>query len=63
MNVARASIAFRVLHKKATMVPMKAFHASAVTSNQQLVKKDDVGQLLGQAHNNVEYVVSKVDDL
>ena len=27
------------------------------------MKKDDVGELLGKTHNNVEYVVSKVDDL
>lgn len=29
----------------------------------QIVKKDDVGDLLGQTHTNVEYVVSKVDDI
>ena len=29
----------------------------------QLVKKDQVGEILGQTHGNVEYVVSKIDDL
>lgn len=28
-----------------------------------LTKKENVDELLGQSHNNVEYVVSKVDDL
>jgi len=32
-------------------------------SMSSLVKKDNVGELLGQTHNSVEYVVSKVDDV
>jgi NADH dehydrogenase (ubiquinone) Fe-S protein 7 len=38
------------------------FHSSS-SSQSELVKKDNVGELLGQTHNNLEYVVSKVDDL
>lgn len=37
--------------------------ANSLSIPQSLVKKDDVGELLGKTHNNVEYVVSKVDDL
>ena len=32
-------------------------------SMSSLTKKENVDELLGQSHNNVEYVVSKVDDL
>eukprot|EP00428_Durinskia_dybowskii_P075306 CAMPEP_0170401028 /NCGR_PEP_ID=MMETSP0117_2-20130122/24807_1 /TAXON_ID=400756 /ORGANISM="Durinskia baltica, Strain CSIRO CS-38" /LENGTH=206 /DNA_ID=CAMNT_0010657805 /DNA_START=31 /DNA_END=651 /DNA_ORIENTATION=+ len=47
-----------------TAMPNKSFHTSlAVSAENQLVKKDDVGELLGKAHNNVEYVISKVDDI
>ena len=41
---------------------MRPFHKS-VPAQSELVKKDDVGEMLGKAHSNVEFVVSKVDDL
>jgi len=41
----------------------KFFQTTSVKSESSLVKKDHVGDLLGKAHNNVEYIVSKVDDL
>lgn len=34
-----------------------------IRSKSEIVKKDNVGELLDQTHTNVEYVVSKVDDL
>lgn len=40
----------------------RSFHKS-LPAQSELVKKDDVGEMLGKAHNNVEFVVSKVDDL
>ena len=36
---------------------------SSIPVQSELVKKDDIGEMLGKAHNNVEFVVSKVDDL
>jgi len=41
---------------------VRAVHRSAPAQS-ELVQKDNVGELLGKAHNNVEFVVSKVDDL
>ena len=41
---------------------VRTIHRSAPAQS-ELVKKDSVGELLGKAHNNVEFVVSKVDDL
>lgn len=43
-------------------LPARNFHASSAAAS-SIVKKDDVGELLGKTHNSVEYVVSKVDDV
>lgn len=39
-----------------------AFHTSKA-SQSELIRKDSVGELLGQAHNHVEFAISKVDDI
>ena len=41
---------------------VRLYHKSAPAQS-EIIKKDDIGEMLGKAHNNVEYVVSKVDDL
>ena len=43
-------------------ITIKNFTNTSIV-NSQIVKKDQVGELLGQTHGNVEYVVSKIDDL
>lgn len=50
-----------------TMLPtskyvVRKFHKS-IPGQSELIKKDDIGDMLGKAHDNVEFVVSKVDDL
>eukprot|EP00596_Hydrurales_sp_CCMP1899_P007271 CAMPEP_0119036434 /NCGR_PEP_ID=MMETSP1177-20130426/4142_1 /TAXON_ID=2985 /ORGANISM="Ochromonas sp, Strain CCMP1899" /LENGTH=203 /DNA_ID=CAMNT_0006996303 /DNA_START=52 /DNA_END=663 /DNA_ORIENTATION=- len=59
-----SSIAFR---KLAMPIAKKTFNSAAIrassNSDNSLVQKDQIGDLLGKAHNNVEFVVSKVDDL
>lgn len=57
MFATRFSRTFRVNTKS-----IAQFHSSKPACN-QLVKKDEVGELLGRSHSNIEYVVSKVDDL
>ena len=42
---------------------MQATTIPQARSMSSLTKKENVDELLGQSHNNVEYVVSKVDDL
>ena len=50
---------------KPSHVKVASFHSTKAASSSEsaLIQKDNVGELLGKAHNNVEYVVSKVDDL
>jgi len=43
--------------------PQQRFFHKSLPAQSELVKKDDVGEMLGKAHGNVEFVVSKVDDL
>ena len=43
--------------------PLRSVPAIAARSMSSLQKKENVDELLGQTHDNVEYVVSKVDDL
>jgi len=41
-----------------------SFHTTVANmSSQKVLQKGDVGEMLGKAHNNVEFVVSKMDDL
>jgi NADH dehydrogenase (ubiquinone) Fe-S protein 7 len=58
-------VAFRLAHR--SHVPAAKGVNSIVKvqtrSMSEIVKKDNVGELLDQTHTNVEYVVSKVDDL
>eukprot|EP01041_Mallomonas_annulata_P004574 gene4574-9092_t len=53
----------KVAFTKPSNISARYFHISTPKSSTELVKKDFVGDLLGKTHNNVEYVVSKVDDL
>lgn len=55
----RISTVRRVIYTPNKPQIIKAIQPSLST----LVKKDNVGDILNQTHNNVEYVVSKVDDL
>mmetsp|Transcript_26700 Transcript_26700/g.29098 ORF Transcript_26700/g.29098 Transcript_26700/m.29098 type:complete len:203 (-) Transcript_26700:65-673(-) len=50
-----------VIRQVAVPQTFRSYHATRASS--AIVKKDNVGELLGQTHNAVEYVVSKVDDL
>ena len=43
--------------------PQQRFFHKSLPAQSELVKKDDIGEMLGKAHGNVEFVVSKVDDL
>jgi NADH dehydrogenase (ubiquinone) Fe-S protein 7 len=55
-----------VARTSASAVARKPAHTlafSGARSMSSLTKKENVDELLGQTHNNVEYVVSKVDDL
>ena len=53
-----ASLAYNGLR-----TPLRSVPATAARSMSSLQKKENVDELLGQTHDNVEYVVSKVDDL
>jgi len=59
--IRRVSTNFKQFQIRCTAV--QGIHSSAVKSEGALVKKDTIGEILGKAHNNVEYVVSKVDDI
>ena len=53
-----------VVSVSGTRVPSQATRIPAATRGMSsLTRKENVDELLGQSHSNVEYVVSKVDDL
>lgn len=52
-----------ILPRTRTIIAQQRFFHKSLPAQSELIKKDDVGEMLGKAHGNVEYVVSKVDDL
>lgn len=62
MNMALRRTTNILFRTRTTIVQHRFFHKS-FPAQSELIKKDDVGEMLGKAHGNVEYVVSKVDDL
>mmetsp|Transcript_48510 Transcript_48510/g.35704 ORF Transcript_48510/g.35704 Transcript_48510/m.35704 type:complete len:206 (+) Transcript_48510:75-692(+) len=53
---------FRSVLRTQSIPAIREFHSSN-GSQSDIVKKDNVGELLGKASNGLEYVVSKIDDV
>lgn len=51
-----------IIKPRQLIAQQRLFHKS-LPALSELIKKDDVGDMLGKAHGNVEFVVSKVDEL
>jgi len=62
MNMALRRAASMLPRNRPVVGQQRFFHKS-LPAQSELIKKDDVGEMLGKAHGNVEFVVSKVDDL
>ena len=52
-----------MLPRNRPVVGQQRFFHKSLPAQSELIKKDDVGEMLGKAHGNVEFVASKVDDL
>jgi len=62
VNMALRRVA-RILPRNRLIVAQQRLFHKSLPAQSELIKKDDVGEMLGKAHGNVEFVVSKVDDL